>query len=213
MKIQLIEVSGLKGALLGMRLPMCLSLVEAEEKSDSSMSLKVIGSEDMRICKALIKGDTSAGHGQPNSKFLRMIHAQLCVTAPLYWWKEFDTYKVGTVSNSTSTMHRLASSPITLECFETDDADPYAQPMWEFFVNQCEALRKQYLETKDKSYWKELVKLLPSSWLQTRIVDLDYQTLGNIYHWRKNHKLTEWHKFCDFVKEVLPYAKDFIVGE
>lgn len=216
MKFELIEVSGMTGALLGMRLPMNKDLDEVRDKypwaRDGHVSVST-----MELCKKLIAGDSgekASGHGQPNSKFLRMIHAQICVTAPLYWWKEADTYKVGTTSNSTSTMHRLANYPITMDCFEMDDFDNLITSefdTWSHIINDCEKMRKKYNETKDKRYWKELIRLLPESWLQTRMLDVDYQTLRNIYFWRKNHKLTEWHSFCDFIK-TLPESW-LITGE
>lgn len=220
MKFELIEVAGLKGSLLGLRLPMCKDLEEADTKSDSRVSgggvfeeKITVGESDKKLCRTLINADSgekASGHGQPNSKFLRMIHAQICVTAPLYWWKEADTYKVGTTSNSTSTMHRLANYPITKDCFEMDDYSNVGKDlpvssdvMWSTIIATCEHFRQKYNVTKDKRYWKELIRLLPESWLQTRMLDVDYQTLRNIYFWRKNHKLTEWHSFCKFI-ETLP---------
>lgn len=134
--------------------------------------------------------------------------------------KEMDTYKIGTTANSTSTMHKLASTPITIDCFETDDFDK------EWFTStgteaECdtwiisniilflEQLRQKYLETKDIRYWKELIRWLPESWLQTRTWTADYEVLRNIVHWRSKHKLTEWHQFVDFIK-TLPYAEELI---
>ena len=133
--------------------------------------------------------------------------------------KEFDTYKVGTTANSTSTMHKLAFTPITRECFEMDD---YSQDivneietglptdMVYELIQNLEALRQKYLETKDKRYWKELIRWLPNGWLQTRTVTMNYENLRSMYHQRENHKLTEWHSFCDWVK-TLPYAQEFII--
>ena len=213
MKFELIEVSGLKGSLLGLRLPMCKDLEEASTKNDSYNNsngiLKgkfIVSESDKKLCQKLINADSgekASGHGQPNSKFLRMIHAQICITAPLYFFKELDTYKVGTTSNSTSTMHRLANYPITMDCFEMDDYCGFFEIQWKNLIALLEQCRKEYNETKDKRYWKELIRLLPESWLQTRMLDVDYQTLRNIYFWRKNHKLTEWYGFCEFI-ETLP---------
>lgn len=227
MKFELIEVSGMTGALFGMRLPMNKNLEEAVKKTDSFWVGNNVHIEntDKELCKKLINGDTVSGHGQPNSKFLRMIHAQICVTAPLYFFKEMDTYKVGTTSNSTSTMHRLANYPITKDCFEMDDFEDFcfettegdpvmiydSKVQWQLEIAGLEQLRLMYLKTKDKKYWKELIRKLPESWLQTRMLDVDYQTLRNIYFWRKNHKLTEWHSFCDFIK-TLPESW-LITGE
>lgn len=220
MKAELIEVSGIKGALLGMRLPMCKDLSEAEEKCGKASSADDISEYNKRLCKQLINADTKQGFGQPNSKFLRMIHSQICVTAPLYFWKEFATYKVGTTSNSTSTMHRIESYPITKECFEIDDSQIISidnksntQWLWSMLIEKLEFLRVMYNETKNKAYWKSLIQLLPNSWLQTRMIDLDYQTLRNIYHWRKNHKLSEWRWFCTWIKDNLPYADILICDE
>ena len=143
--------------------------------------------------------------------------------------KEFDTYKVGTVANSTSTMHKLASTPITLECFEIDDLATDLKWSPEYMtgnstdeeisfnrhitsvLHHLEGLRLKYLETKDKRYWKELIRWLPNGWLQTRTVTMNYENLRNMYHQREHHKLTEWHSFCDWVK-ALPYAEELIIS-
>ena len=138
--------------------------------------------------------------------------------------KEFDTYKIGTVANSTSTMHKLASTPITKECFEMDDFNkdmmmyenhPYnpdtsMSEFWDMLINDLEYLRKKYNETKDKKYWKELIRVLPEAWLQTRTVTMNYSNLRNMYYWRYSHKLTEWHQFCNWIS-TLPYAKELIL--
>lgn len=177
-----------------------------------------IGPEDMNLAHRMILA------GSSDRKFLRQIMVSVDITAPLYWWKEFDTYKVGTTANSTSTMHKLASTPITVKCFEMDDFDtsmvfykddPYNPDIsmagfWNMFINDLEYLRKKYQETKDKKYWKELIRLLPESWLQTRTVTLNYEILRNIYSQRKHHRLTEWHQFCDWVK-TLPYSEELIL--
>lgn len=162
----------------------------------------IIGPNDMDLCQRLISA------GPEHRKFLRQISVAVTITAPLYWWKEYDTYKVGAVANSSSTMHKLASTPITLECFETDDfnseiEDPAA------IIDQCEYYRQKYLETKDKRYWKALVRWLPNGWLQTRTLSLNYENLRSMYFQRKSHKLTEWHQFCDWIL-TLPYAKELI---
>jgi hypothetical protein len=182
-----------------------------------------IGPKDMRLAKALING------GSEHRKFLRQIIVTVDITAPLYWWKEFDTYKVGTTANSTSTMHKLTSKPITIDCFEIDDYDdsltlehrPYGTDIGiivDDLIDDLEALRQKYLETNDKAYWKELVRWLPESWLQTRTVTMNYENLLSMVHQRKHHKLVEWSSDTDtyhypsFIKFVrsLPYADDFI---
>jgi hypothetical protein len=186
----------------------------------NSCEYAFLGPNDIDLAQRMIKA------GTPNDKFLRQIFVSVDITAPLYWWKEMDTYKVATVANSTSTMHKLASTPITKECFEMDDyeghllmyerepydLDAYTDDMWDNIINYCETLRKSYLETKDIRYWKELIRILPESWLQTRTWTANYATLRGIYYWRKNHKLTEWHQFCDWVK-TLPYADELITFE
>ena len=216
MKFEKTEVWGFEHAIRGMRNPL-----ESWKKSDSFIksphNYYVIGSNDLELMQTLIKA------GPEHRKFLRQIFVSVDITAPLYWWKEFDTYKVGTVSNSTSTMHKLASTPITMDCFEMDDfADSneesnhynlYTKSMWLNLIDHLEALRKEFNETKDKRYWKELIRLLPESWLQKRTITMNYENILNMYRQRKNHKLTEWSKsFCDWVK-TLPYAEELICLE
>lgn len=181
---------------------------------DHHYYVNYIGPNDMDLAMRLIAG------GNEHRKFLRQIMVSVDITAPLYWWKEFDTYKVGTTANSTSTMHKLASTPITLDCFEMDD---YSQSiineietglptdMVYELIQNLEELRQKYLETKDKRYWKELVRWLPNGWLQTRTITMNYENLRSMYHQREHHKLIEWHSFCDWVK-TLPYAQEFIIN-
>ena len=180
---------------------------------DHHYAANYIGPNDMKLARKLIAG------GGEHRKFLRQIFVSVDITAPLYWWKEFDTYKVGTTANSTSTMHKLASTPITLDCFETDDFDDNFELSEHYhftdFINSelifaLETLRQKYNETKDKRYWKELIRWLPESWLQTRTITMNYENLRNMYHQREHHKLTEWHSFCHWV-EGLPYAKELII--
>ena len=229
MKFEGIKTWGWENALIGMRLPLSFDYEDAKKKVDSVFyengSLMTVGESDLKIMKNLVKADSTDKIGSPNSKYLRMIHCQICVTAPIYWWKEMDTYKIGTVRNSSSTMHKLASTPITTDCFEMDDFESVdyirdsagfdikltTQNIWNGLIKDLEALRQKYNETKDKRYWKELVRLLPESWLQTSVLDLNYETLRNIYAWRKNHKLTEWYQFCKVIEE-LPLAKELISG-
>lgn len=229
MKIEGTRVWGFENAIIGMRLPMSLNYEDAKSKCESAIyedgTPLAIGESDLKVMKNLIKADNLDGYtGAPNSKYLRMIHVQVAVTAPLYWWKEMDTYKICTVRNSSSTMHKLASTPITMDCFEMDDFEDledigYMQnsPMstsyyWYHTIQYMELVRRKYNETKDKRYWKELIRLLPESWLQTSVLDLNYETLRNIYTWRKNHKLTEWHTFCNWIK-TLPYAEGLILND
>ena len=208
MKFENTCVMGIENAIYGIRLPMSKDLEDAKKKSDSvfipgTISEIKIGEDDLRVINNLLRADGCGRAGEPNSKFMRMIHVQVAITAPLYWWKEFDTYKVGTVANSTSTMHKLATTPITKDCFEMDDYaeldNGFCTDMWKSLIEWLEGLRQKYNETKVKAYWKELIRLLPESWLQTRMIDCNYATLRNIYAWRRGHKLTEWHKFCDWI--------------
>jgi hypothetical protein len=176
-----------------------------------------LGPNDLDLAQRMIKA------GSPNDKFLRQIFVSVDITAPLYFWKELDTYKVATVANSTSTMHKLASTPITKECFEMDDyngslklydrepynIDDYVDDMWDSMICCCETLRQRYLETKDMKYWKELIRVLPESWLQTRTWSANYSTLRGIIHWRRGHKLSEWAQFIDWTKS-LPYSSELL---
>lgn len=218
MKFENTEVWGFEHALRGMRNPL-----ESWKKSDSEWHIAIpdnyyeIGKNDLELAQRLIKD------GEPHRKFLRQIFISVDITAPLYWWKEFDTYKVGTTANSTSTMHKLASTPITKECFEMDDAiqevhtdltfygvDFYS--MWKSLIDFCENLRQRYNETKDKRYWKELIRLLPESWLQKRTITMNYENILNMVKYRQNHKLTEWSKsFMDWIKN-LPYSQELILS-
>lgn len=186
-----------------------------EEVMDEYNFVTVIGENDLKLAQTLIKA------GSEHRKFMRQIFVSVDITAPLYWWKEFDTYKVGTVSNSCSTMHKLASTPITKDCFEMDDYEElqelcgvgyYVLNNWEQIVSDCEKLRQKYNETKDKRYWKELIRMLPESWLQKRTVTMDYENLFAMCSkgQRRFHKLTEWSKaFIDWARS-LPYAQELI---
>lgn len=186
----------------------------------AGLEYSYIGPNDLDLAKRMIAA------GSSDRKFLRQIFVSVDITAPIYFWKELDTYKVSTVANSTSTMHKLASTPITMDCFEMDDFskdipiyenEPYQPPYdttaaWEDIINCCETLRKRYNETKDKRYWKELIRILPESWLQKRTWTGNYEVLRNIYSQRCSHphRLTEWKTFGKWV-ENLPYAKELIL--
>lgn len=182
------------------------------DNNNDVVQIRAIGPKDLDLAHRMINA------GSSDRKFLRQIFVSVDITGPLYWWKEFDTYKIGTVANSTSTMHKLASTPITLQNFEIDDYEPrlqlidpaYLDVRVNNFINDLEQLRQLYLETKDKKYWKELIRWLPNGWLQTRTVTLNYQILRNIYSQRRYHKLTEWHDFCNWIKS-LPYSSELII--
>jgi hypothetical protein len=205
MKFENTEVWGFKHALRGMRNPK-----ESWEKSDSRFIKTTdedgfvetinIGENDLKLAQTLIKA------GSEHRKFIRQIFVSVDITAPLYWWKEFDTYKVGTVSNSTSTMHKLVDTPITRDCFECGN---YILPKTIKFL---EGYRKNYNETKDKVWWKKLIVNLPESWLQKRTVTMDYENLLAMCSkgQRRFHKLTEWSEsFINWARE-LPYAQELI---
>ena len=227
MKFEHTEVMNFEGAVRGMRNPL-----ESWDKSDSEyidiesedgIELQSkgiyykIGKIDLELMQKLIKA------GSEHRKFMRQIFVSVDITAPLYWWKEFDTYKVGTVANSTSTMHKLASTPITLDCFEMDDSvhcdiDNCCQytdsigSFWVCLIGVCEELRQKYNETKDTRYWKELIRLLPESWLQKRTVTMNYENLLAMCSkgQRRFHKLTEWSKSFIGWARSLPYAQELI---
>ena len=187
-----------------------------------------IGENDMKLAQTLIKA------GNEHRKFMRQIFVSVDITAPLYWWKEFDTYKVGTVANSTSTMHKLATTPITLDCFEIDDYDrnlsladnpkdddglDNISTFEEDIIYVLENIRQKYLETKDKRYWKELIRWLPESWLQKRTVTMTYENLLAMCSrgQRRFHKLNEWSgqdnpNVSNFISwaRFLPYAQELI---
>lgn len=207
-KIENAEVMGWEAAIRGMRNPM-----NSWEKSDSFHTFIVdertqeekpfehfIGPADLKLMKML--ADAGPVHG----KFLRMIAVYLDITAPLYWWKEFDTYKVGTVANSCSTMHRIHDKEFTLEDFSTDHLTDYSKGVLEdLIVETLNAYRERYLAGRDKEDWWQMIQLLPSSYNQKRTVMLNYEVLRNMYTYRREHKLDEWVDFCKWI-ETLPYA-------
>ena len=231
LKISNFEVMGWEHAIRGMRNPM-----NSWEKSDSKVhtceceqwphnikkSFDEVGPNDLDLMKRLRNAGTD------HRKFMRMITVYLDITAPLYWWKEFDTYKVGTVANSCSTMHKIAEKEFTLEDFSYDhliDYDLYSCnevdgpvineaphiscggiQLLNLTINVLNYYRNKYLETNDKKYWWQMIQLLPSSYNQKRMVMLNYEVLANIYKSRRNHKLDEWHIFCDWIEE-LPYSE------
>lgn len=165
-----------------------------------------IGPKDMKLAQAMI------GAGTDEAKFLRQIFISMDITAPLYWWKEFDTYKVGTVANSCSTMHKLDAYPITRNMFSWDNMGDPGEEFWttvDAICAECERLRLLFKETGDKTYWRALVQLLPNAWMQKRTVTANYQVARAQFFARRFHKLTEWHTLCDAYMN-LPYGKEFI---
>ena len=201
------ETFGWEAAIRGMRNPK-----NSWSKSDSWWSspdengtdapLFIVGENDLKLASAL------ANSGTDDGKFLRMIHVQLDVTAPLYWFKEADQYKVGTVTDSCSTMHKIHSKEFTLDDFSHEHL---YSPLHDLkpTVDLLNVYRERFLDTKDKEDWWQLIQLLPSSYNQRRTWDLNYAVLRNIYHARRNHKIDEWHTLCDWI-ETLPYAEDLI---
>ena len=163
------------------------------------------GPKDLKLAQSLVRAGTD------EAKFMRQIFISVDITAPIYFWKEMDTYKVGTVANSTSTMHKLSSRPIEINDFSFDE-EFHSYHMIQNVVKDCEFLRQKYIETKDKSYWRALIQLLPESYNQTRTWTANYAVLRNIYFARRNHKLTEWREFCKWI-ETLPWAKELICLE
>ncbi len=199
-----IEVMNLKNAIRGARNPM-----NSWAKSDSYFDEKgnyILGENDLSLAVRLRKA------GSDHRKFMRQIFVTMDITAPLYWWKEFDTYKVGTVANSTSTMHKIASAPFALSQFSTDHMTEETRKVMQNMVDYLETLRLEYLATKDKTVWYDMIQLLPSSYNQMRTCTMNYENLINIYHARQNHKLQEWHTLCDYIR-ALPYAQELIIGE
>ena len=194
-------VMNLENAIRGARNPL-----NSWAKSDSfydGAGQYVLGPNDLdlavRLCRA----------GSDHRKFIRQILVSMDITAPLYWWKEFDTYKVGTVANSTSTMHKIHAKPFTLEDFSTYHMTPASLEQFERFLGYLEQVRLRYLDTKDKAHWYDLIQLLPSSYNQMRTVSLNYEVLANLYYARRSHKLDEWHTLCDTIL-ALPYARQLL---
>ena len=150
--------------------------------------------------------------GVDHRKYLRMIVVYMDITAPMYWWKEFDTYKVGTVANSTSTMHNLHAKPIEASDFSIDRLTDESRAAFDSYLAWIEQVRQRYLETGERKWWDDLIQLLPSSYNQMRTVTMNYENLRNIYFARRNHKLPEWHTLCGWIL-TLPYAEALITAE
>ena len=242
-KIENVETMGWGGAIRGMRNAMnswdksdskfchysCITMDDSLDKEDCNFmcgsnfcrGFMQIGEADMKLCKNLIKA------GSSDRKFMRMIHVQADVTAPLYWWKEYDTYKVGTTANSCSTMHTIHKKEFTIDDFSHEHLSERSMSFLQNLIEEINRNRNLYVKgfkgvpgdndcdvkPYDKTYWWQMIQLLPSSFNQMRTIDLDYETLFSIYHQRKNHKLTEWREFCKWVED-LPYMKEFLgLGE
>lgn len=217
LKTEYTEVMNFEGALRGARNPM-----KSWDKSDSifgcsknfnkdclntneyllceNCSRCFIGENDMQLARTLVRA------GSSHRKFIRQIFVSVDITAPLYWWKQFDQYKIGVVTNSESTMHCIHKKEITLDDFSCEHLDAYSVSVLERLIEELNVNRDNLLETKNKFYWYQIIQLLPNSYNQKRTVTFDYENLRNMYHERKGHKLDEWHQFCKWV-ESLPYSE------
>ncbi len=203
LRIEKTDTYGWQAAFRGMRNPL-----NSWDKSDSYYTVDgdfIIGKKDIELAKKLAKA------GSDHRKYLRQIGVSVDITAPLYWWKEFDTYKVGTTANSCSTMHTIHSKEFTLSDFSWEDLTEVNIRVLEEVILALNVSREQYNATKDKFYWRQMVQLLPTSYEQKRTVTLNYEVLINIYNARKNHKLKEWHTLCAWI-ESLPLS-ELIIGE
>ena len=222
-KIEYTDVYGWEASIRGMRNPL-----NSWEKSDSSFEVydsdessfwtpnnleqknnlinMNIGENDMKLMKQLRKA------GSDHRKFMRMINVTCDITASLYWWKEYDTYKVGTVANSCSTMHKIHAKEFTLDDFSCEHLGGQPLEALKFTILVLNNAREHYLQTKDKNDWWQMIQLLPSSYNQKRTIQLNYEVLLNMYNARRNHKLDEWHTFCDWV-ETLPYFKEICLED
>ena len=201
-KIERVSVMNMENAVRGARNPM-----NSWAKSDSYYDDKgnyVVGPQDLDLCHRL------SVSGSDHRKYLRQIFVSMDITAPLYWWKEFDTYKVATVANSCSTMHKIHAKAFCRDDFSHDRMSERALACLDGVIACLEESRVRYLETKDKADWHDMIQLLPSSFNQMRTVTMNYETLVNIYYARRTHKLAEWHALCAVI-EGMPYAREMIL--
>ena len=222
LKIENAEVFGWEAAIRGCRNPMnsweksdsYWTYIEDAETGQTAKFEFFVGDNDLKLMKKLSKA------GNDHAKYLRMLNVTLDITAPLYWWKEFDTYKVGTVANSCSTMHKIHAKKFTLDDFSHEHLMPFKDEggghsgriaTLEKIIDQLNGARAEFLLWGDKVYWWHMIQLLPTSYNQKRTVQLNYQVLKNMYHSRRHHKLDEWHTLCDWI-ESLPYS-ELICGE
>ena len=203
-KLERFEVMNMNNAIRGARNPLN-SWDRGDSYFDEDGSF-VFGPNDLDLAKRLCKA------GSDHRKFIRQIFVTVDITAPIYWWKEYDTYKVGTVANSTSTMHKIHSKPFELSDFSSDHLTDEAMEVMKYNIDALEKIRLKYVETKDKAQWYSLIQLLPESYNQMRTCTFSYENLAAMYYSRRNHKLEEWHTFCDWALE-LPYFKELLVNE
>ena len=200
-----VYVMNLENAIRGARNPMN-SWARSDSYYDENGQY-ILGENDLSLAKRLRNAGTS-----DHRKYLRQVMLSVDITAPMYWWKEYDTYKVATVANSTSTMHKIHSKPFEIDDFAHDHLTENGLKVLRALVDEMEKIRLEYVETKDKALWYDLIQLLPSSYNQMRTCTLNYETLINIYKSRKHHKLDEWRSFCEWI-ETLPYARELIIAE
>ena len=201
-KVERISVMNFENAIRGARNPLN-SWARMDSYYDENHNF-VLGENDLSLASRLAKA------GSDHRKSLRQVIVSMDITAPLYWWKEFDTYKVGTVANSTSTMHKIQAKEFSREDFSCDRMTDEALAVLDSMIAFLESERVKFNETKDKSAWHNMIQLLPSSFNQMRTVSMNYEVLINIYYARRHHKLAEWHELCEAI-EALPYAKELIL--
>lgn len=204
-KLERTSVMNLENAIRGARNPMN-SWARMDSYYDEDGNF-ILGENDLGLAQKLRKA------GSDHRKYVRQIFVSVDITAPLYWWKEFDTYKVATVANSTSTMHKIHAKPFDIDDFSHDHMTPDTLAFMQTVVDELEKIRQKYMsEGKNKEDWYDMIQLLPSSYNQMRTVTMNYETLINIFFARRYHKLQEWHTFCDWIK-TLPYAEEIIIAE
>ena len=198
------KVMNLEGAIRGARNPL-----NSWDRMDSQYDKEgnyILGPNDLDLAKRLCKA------GSDHRKFIRQILVSVDITAPLYWWKEFDTYKVATVANSTSTMHKIHSKPFEIDDFSHDHMTESAEAALLALMAVLEEKRLSFVETKNKADWYDIIQLLPSSYNQTRTITMNYENLVNMYFARRSHKLQEWHTYCDWILS-LPYTKELFLQD
>lgn len=203
-KLERTSVMNLENAMRGARNPMnSWGRMDSSYDEDGNFCL---GPNDLDLGRRLRKA------GSDHRKFIRQIFVSVDITAPLYWWKEYDTYKVATVANSTSTMHKIHSKAFELDDFSHDHLTKDSLEFMGVIIDRLESIRQKFVAEKKKEDWYDLIQLLPSSYNQMRTCTMNYETLVNIYFARRNHKLQEWHMFCHWI-ESLPYAKELIIAQ
>jgi len=199
-KVENIEVYNIARAVYSAR-----NALNSWDKSDSDIENDVLGENDLDLARRLFR----AGH--PSRKFLRQIFVSMDIVAPLYWWKQADQTKVGTVTNSCSTMHKIHDKEFTLDDFSHEHLKPVSESVMDTIIRELNSFRNLYLTHRDKEYWWQMIQLLPSSYNQRRTLTMNYENVANIIEYRSDHKLDEWRSFVETLKE-LPYVKEIIDG-